>query len=46
MSDFTEYIPGTTFPGIIGRTVAESSPDWPGTHFAPKEVKPYIDVLT
>ncbi len=25
----TEYKQGTTFPGVIGRTVAESSPAWP-----------------
>ena len=25
----TEYEPGTTFPGIIGRTTDESSPAWP-----------------
>ena len=24
-----EYEPGTSFPGVIGRTVAESSPAWP-----------------
>jgi len=24
-----EYEPGTNFPGVIGRTVAESSPAWP-----------------
>ncbi|MGB7116069.1 MAG: arylsulfatase [Anaerolineales bacterium] len=24
-----EYKPGTTFPGLIGRTIAESSPAWP-----------------
>ena len=24
-----EYKPGTAFPGVIGRTVAESSPAWP-----------------
>ncbi len=24
-----EYEPGTTFPGVVGRTVAESSPAWP-----------------
>lgn len=24
-----EYKPGTTFPGVIGRTVGESSPAWP-----------------
>jgi len=24
-----EYKPGSTFPGVIGRTVAESSPAWP-----------------
>lgn len=29
MSDLLEYKPGTTFPGIIGRTVSESSPAWP-----------------
>ena len=25
----TEYTPGTTFPGVIGRTVDQSSPAWP-----------------
>lgn len=25
----TEYKPGSAFPGVIGRTVAESSPAWP-----------------
>lgn len=25
----TEYEPGTAFPGVIGRTVQESSPAWP-----------------
>jgi hypothetical protein len=25
----TEYEPGTTFPGVIGRTTDESSPAWP-----------------
>ncbi|NIP85092.1 MAG: hypothetical protein GTO03_05845, partial [Planctomycetales bacterium] len=29
MSNLVEYKPGTTFPGVIGRTVAESSPAWP-----------------
>jgi arylsulfatase len=24
-----EYKPGTTFPGVIGRTVSESEPAWP-----------------
>lgn len=24
-----EYKPGTTFPGVIGRTVDQSSPAWP-----------------
>jgi len=24
-----EYKPGTTFPGVIGRTVDEASPAWP-----------------
>ena len=29
MSDLVEYPPGSAFPGVIGRTVAESSPAWP-----------------
>jgi len=29
MSDLTEYKPGTTFPGVIGRTADQSSPAWP-----------------
>ena len=29
MSDLVEYKPGTTFPGVIGRTVSESLPAWP-----------------
>jgi hypothetical protein len=29
MSDLVEYKPGTTFPGVIGRTVSESSLAWP-----------------
>jgi arylsulfatase len=29
MSKLVEYKPGTTFPGVIGRTVSESSPAWP-----------------
>ncbi|MCK5428901.1 MAG: sulfatase-like hydrolase/transferase, partial [Anaerolineales bacterium] len=29
MSDLVEYKPGSTFPGVIGRTVSESSPAWP-----------------
>jgi len=29
MSDLTEYKPGTTFPGVIGRTVDQSSAAWP-----------------
>jgi hypothetical protein len=29
MSDLLEYKPGTTFPGVVGRAVAESSPAWP-----------------
>jgi len=24
-----EYQPGTAFPGVMGRTVGESSPAWP-----------------
>ena len=29
MSDLIEYKPGTPFPGVIGRTLDESSPAWP-----------------
>ena len=29
MSDIVEYPPGGEFPGVIGRTVQESSPAWP-----------------
>ncbi len=29
MSDIVEYKPGTPFPGVIGRTLDESSPAWP-----------------
>jgi hypothetical protein len=25
----TEYKPGTTFPGVVGRTYDQSSPAWP-----------------
>lgn len=32
----TEYPPGTAFPGVIGRTFAESEPAWP----APLRAKP------
>ena len=35
MSDIVEYGPGTPFPGVIGRTLDESSPAWP----EPKRVK-------
>jgi arylsulfatase A-like enzyme len=31
-----EYKPGTAFPGILGRTIAESEPAWP----APERAKP------
>ena len=24
-----EYQPGTAFPGVMGRTIAESTPAWP-----------------
>ena len=30
----TEYTPGSTFPGVIGRTVAESTPAWPAPNRA------------
>ncbi len=29
MSELTEYKPGTSFPGVMGRTVDKSSPAWP-----------------
>jgi hypothetical protein len=29
MSDIVEYPQGTEFPGVVGRTVQESSPAWP-----------------
>jgi arylsulfatase len=29
MSDLVEYKQGATFPGVIGRTISESSPAWP-----------------
>jgi arylsulfatase len=29
MDELVEYPPGTPFPGVIGRTVDESSPAWP-----------------
>jgi hypothetical protein len=29
MPNLVEYKPGTTFPGVIGRTVSESEPAWP-----------------
>jgi arylsulfatase len=29
MSELVEYKPGTTFSGVIGRTLDESSPAWP-----------------
>jgi arylsulfatase A-like enzyme len=29
MSELVEYPHGTAFPGVIGRTIAESSPAWP-----------------
>src|SRR5215475_217163 len=28
-SALVEYQPGTAFPGVIGRTIRESSPAWP-----------------
>ena len=36
-----EYQPGTTFPGVVGRTVAESSPAWPEPNRA-KEGSPNV----
>jgi len=36
-----EYKPGTTFPGVIGRTIADSSPAWPQPNRA-KEGAPNV----
>ena len=36
MSDLVEYEPGTKFPGVVGRTVAESSPAWPAPQRTPE----------
>ena len=36
MSDLVEYDQGTAFPGVIGRTVAESSPAWPAPQRTPE----------
>jgi arylsulfatase A-like enzyme len=36
-----EYKPGSTFPGVIGRTVSESSPAWPEPNRA-KEGSPNV----
>ena len=41
MTDLVEYKPGTTFPGVIGRTVDESSPAWPQPNRA-KEGMPNV----
>ena len=35
-AELREYPPGTAFPGIVGRTIGESSPAWP----APIRAKP------
>ena len=32
----TEYRPGTTFPGVIGRTPQDSTPAWPAPQRAPE----------
>ena len=44
MSNLVEYKPGSTFPGVIGRTVAESSPAWPKPARA-KQGAPNVIVL-
>ncbi len=36
-----EYIPGTTFPGVIGRTIDVSEPAWPAPNRA-KEGAPNV----
>ena len=37
----TEYKPGTSFPGVIGRTVDVSTPAWPQPN-RPKEGTPNV----
>ena len=44
MSKLVEYKPGTTFPGVIGRTVSESSPAWPEPLWA-KEGAPNVIIF-
>ena len=41
MSDIVEYKPGTPFPGVIGRTLDESSSAWPEPNRA-KEGAPNV----
>ena len=41
MAELVEYKPGTPFPGVIGRTVDESSPAWPSPSRA-KEGSPNV----
>ena len=36
MAELTEYGPGEDFPGVIGRTIEESSPAWPAPLRAPE----------
>jgi arylsulfatase A-like enzyme len=40
-----EYEPGTTFPGVIGRTAEESSPAWPAPVRAPKGMPNVVFVV-
>jgi arylsulfatase A-like enzyme len=40
-----EYKPGTTFPGVIGRTVSESEPAWPQPSRAKKGAPNVIFVI-
>jgi arylsulfatase len=39
-----EYKHGTTFPGVIGRTIDQSSPAWP-KQSAPKKALPMYSLL-
>jgi len=40
-----EYKPGTTFPGVIGRTIDQSSPAWPRP-LRTEENAPNVDLLS
>jgi arylsulfatase len=44
-SDIVEYDPATEFPGVIGRTLDESSPAWPAPKRAPQGTPNVIVML-